>query len=188
MLRSPWLVALLLPAAEASPAGAWAAAEAPNKGARAGDSPARREATVSDTNAPAEAAARAAPPDASQVVPCGSISDYSVGVKTGVSPVFHLTFAEAENFTIVSNKSVAEARPWAHSANYFSMTVANSFHSRRGYLHLGGPEATSGGVTCFFCKRLFSLGCTPHTDDAPLRCRTSLPPPSQWLPTATTMS
>ena len=129
MIRSPWLVALLL-AAAASPAGA-----------------------------------RAAPPDASQVVPCGSMSDYSVGGHTGVSPVFHLTFAEAENFTIVSNKSVAEARPWAHSANYFSMTVANSFHSRRGYLHLGGPEATSGGVhTTTACKRLFSLGCVPHTD------------------------
>ena len=57
-------------------------------------------------------------------------------------PSYHVTFVEAENLTVV--KGNAEARDWSHSANYYAMTVANSFHSRRAYLHLGGPNATTG--------------------------------------------
>jgi hypothetical protein len=40
--------------------------------------------------------------------------------------------------------STVEPRDWAHSANYYAMTVANSFHSRRAYLHLGGANASTG--------------------------------------------
>ena len=112
----------------------------------------------------AQATSRAALADASQVVPYrytvthGNISAAKPTKLTTVcnfsSPnaslhnncvedkTAHLTFIDCENFTVVSGD--AEARDWAHSANYFAMTVADANINRRAYLYLGGPNASTG--------------------------------------------
>ena len=51
----------------------------------------------------------------------------------------YLIFLEAENLTTTGGDW--RPLPWAHSDNYYSATIANTFHSRRGYLR--GPVNSS---------------------------------------------
>ena len=70
------------------------------------------------------ASSSSAPPDVSQVVRYFGQ---------------HLIFLEAENLTTRGGDWLP--LPWAHSDNYYSATIANTFHSRRGYLR--GPTNSS---------------------------------------------
>eukprot|EP01047_Picozoa_sp_COSAG01_P086750 COSAG01_NODE_19649_length_998_cov_1.240267_1_plen_223_part_01 len=76
-----------------------------------------------------------------------------------------LVVLEGENFT---SSGTWESREWAKSPNYFASTVANVFHSRRGYLH--GPENISGpadGATASFTA--------PHAGEFEVLVRYEMP-------------
>jgi hypothetical protein len=98
----------------------------------------------------------AAPPDASQVVPCARILAITTSKparqrlnspRRAADFKQHLVFVEAENMTTTGGW---RALDWAYSDNYYAATIADTFLSRRSQPWQGrtAVESSSGAVCC----------------------------------------
>ena len=61
-----------------------------------------------------------------------------------------LVVIEAENFTAVGPEAAWSPRRWGEDGGFFASTVANTFHSRRGYLHAPANASAESVATATF--------------------------------------
>ena len=85
----------------------------------------------------------------------------------------NLIVMEAENFTLSSGDEVGErapsgweAREWLHSANRFAASVADTYLSRRAYLHGPAPVDKSASATMDF-ELSAAVARTPGAEPEP---------------------